>query len=65
METLDEPLVCGLPGLGLGVVDVLDSQIEHINPAGDYVWSPRREMSENRDGFLPLRPAPDPALMAA
>jgi Tn3 transposase DDE domain len=38
---------------------------EHINLTGDYVWSPAREMTENRDGFLPLRPAPDPALMAA
>jgi hypothetical protein len=24
---------------------------------GDYVWSPAREMTENRDGFLPFRPA--------
>ena len=38
---------------------------EHINLTGDYVWSPAREMTENHDGFLPLRPAPDPALMAA
>ena len=38
---------------------------EHINLTGDYVWSPAREMTENRDRFLPLRPAQDPALMAA
>jgi hypothetical protein len=36
---------------------------EHINLTGDYVWSPAREMTENRDGFLRLRPAQDPALM--
>jgi hypothetical protein len=65
VETLDDAVGLRTPGLGLGVVDVLDSQIEHINLTGDYVWSPGREMSENRDGFLPLRPAPDPALMAA
>jgi hypothetical protein len=38
---------------------------EHINLTGDYVWSPAKEMTENRDGYLPLRPAQDPALMAA
>jgi TnpA family transposase len=38
---------------------------EHINLTGDYVWSPTDEMTENRDGFWPLRPVPDPALMAA
>ena len=38
---------------------------EHINLTGDYVWSPADEVTENRDGFRPLRPAPDPALMAA
>ena len=38
---------------------------EHINLTGDYVWSPADEMTENRDGFWPLRPVPDPALMAA
>jgi hypothetical protein len=65
VETLDDAVGLRTPGLGLGVVDVLDSQIEHINLTGDYVWSPGREMSENRAGFLPLRPVPDPALMAA
>jgi hypothetical protein len=38
---------------------------EHINLTGDYVWSPADAMTENRDGFWPLRPVPDPALMAA
>jgi hypothetical protein len=38
---------------------------EHIKLTGDYVWSPADEMTENRHGFRPLRPVPDPALMAA
>jgi len=38
---------------------------EHINLTGDYVWSAAGEMTENGDGFRPLRPAPDPALMVA
>ena len=38
---------------------------EHVNLTGDYVWSAAGEMTENRDGFRPLRPAPDPALMVA
>jgi TnpA family transposase len=38
---------------------------EHINLTGDYVWSAADEMTENRDGFRTLRPAPDPALLAA
>jgi TnpA family transposase len=38
---------------------------EHVNLTGDYVWSPGGEMTENRDGFRPLRPAPNPALLAA
>ena len=38
---------------------------EHVNLTGDYVWSAAGEMTENRDGFRPLRPAPDSALMAA
>jgi len=37
---------------------------EHINLTGDYVWSPA-ETTENHDGFRLLRPAPDPALLAA
>jgi hypothetical protein len=38
---------------------------EHINLTGDYVWSAAGEMTENGDGFRPLRPASDPALMVA
>jgi TnpA family transposase len=38
---------------------------EHINLTGDYVWSAAGEMTGNGDGFRSLRPAPDPALMAA
>jgi TnpA family transposase len=38
---------------------------EHINLTGDYVWSAADEATENRDGFRSLRPAPDPALLAA
>jgi TnpA family transposase len=38
---------------------------EHINLTGDYVWAVADEATENRDGFRPLRPAPDPALLAA
>ena len=38
---------------------------EHINLTGDYVWSSAEEATENRNGFRPLRPAPDPALLAA
>jgi hypothetical protein len=38
---------------------------EHINLTGDYVWSAADEATENRDGFGSLRPAPDPALLAA
>jgi Tn3 transposase DDE domain len=38
---------------------------EHINLTGDYVWSPADEMTENRDGYRPLRPALNPVLLAA
>jgi hypothetical protein len=38
---------------------------EHMNLTGDYVWSAADEATENRDGFRSLRPAPDPALLAA
>jgi TnpA family transposase len=37
---------------------------EHINLTGDYVWSPA-ETTENHNDFRSLRPAPDPALLAA
>jgi DNA invertase Pin-like site-specific DNA recombinase len=38
---------------------------EHINLTGDYVWSPADEITENHDGYWPLRPALDPTLLAA
>ena len=38
---------------------------EHINLTGDYVWSPAGKMTENHDGYRPLRPALDPVLLAA
>ena len=38
---------------------------EHINLTGDYVWSAADDATENRDGLRSLRPAPDPALLAA
>ena len=38
---------------------------EHINLTSDYVWLSAEEVTENRDGFRPLRPVPDPALLAA
>jgi hypothetical protein len=38
---------------------------EHINLTGDYVWSAADKATENHDGFRSLRPAPDPALLAA
>jgi TnpA family transposase len=38
---------------------------EHVNLTGDYVWSPADGMTENRDRFRLLRPAPDLAFMAA
>ena len=38
---------------------------EHINLTGYYVWSPADAMTENHDGYRPLRPALDPVLLAA
>jgi hypothetical protein len=38
---------------------------EHVNLTGDYVWSDADEATENHDGLRSLRPAPDPALLAA
>jgi hypothetical protein len=38
---------------------------EHVNLTGDYVWSPPDRATENPDGYRPLRPAPDAALLAA
>ena len=38
---------------------------EHVNLTGDYVWSEANEVTENRDGYRPLRAMPDPLLLAA
>ncbi len=38
---------------------------EHVNLTGDYVWAEANEMTEYRDGYRPLRTAPDPDLLAA
>ena len=38
---------------------------EHVNLTGDYIWSAERPVTESRDGFRPLRAAPDPARKAA
>ena len=38
---------------------------EHINLTGDYVWSAADQATENRDRLRSLRPASDPALLAA
>ena len=32
---------------------------EHVNLTGDYIWSAERPAMESRDGFRPLRVAPD------
>ena len=38
---------------------------EHVNLTGDYIWSAERPVTESRDGFRPLRAAPDTARKAA
>ena len=38
---------------------------EHINLTGDYVWSLADKITENHDGYRPLRPALEPVLLAA
>jgi TnpA family transposase len=38
---------------------------EHVNLTGDYIWSAGRPVTESRDGFRPLRAAPDTAHKAA
>ena len=38
---------------------------EHVNLTGDYIWSAERPVTESRDGFHPLRAAPDTARKAA
>jgi TnpA family transposase len=38
---------------------------EHVNLTGDYIWSDQPPATDNRDGFRPLRAAPDAARKAA
>ncbi len=38
---------------------------EHVNLTGDYVWAPADEVSENPDGYKPLRPLPEAVPMVA
>src|SRR3954447_20630725 len=38
---------------------------EHVNLTGDYVWAAAEQMTENHDGFRPLRLSSDPARLAA
>ena len=38
---------------------------EHVNLTGDYIWGAAQLMTENNDGLMPLRPAPEVAAKAA
>jgi TnpA family transposase len=38
---------------------------EHVNLTGDYVWAAAEQMTENPNGFRPLRLSPDPIRLAA
>jgi TnpA family transposase len=38
---------------------------EHVNLTGDYVWAAADQMTENPDGFRPLRTSSDPTPLAA
>jgi hypothetical protein len=38
---------------------------EHVNLTGDYVWGSIEQVAEDGDGFRPLRPVPNAALLAA
>jgi TnpA family transposase len=38
---------------------------EHINLTGDYVWAGSEQVTENPDGFRPLRPSSEPIRLAA
>ncbi len=38
---------------------------EHVNLTGDYVWGAAEQMTENPDGFRPLRMFSEPAALAA
>lgn len=55
MEDVPDSLIAHLSPLGW----------EHINLTGDYIWRAAQQMTENADGLMPLRPAPDVAAKAA
>ena len=55
MEDVPDSLIAHLSPLGW----------EHINLTGDYIWRAAQQMTENTDGLMPLRPAPDVAAKAA
>jgi hypothetical protein len=38
---------------------------EHVNLTGDYIWGAAHQMTENSDGLMPLRPAPEVVAKAA
>jgi hypothetical protein len=38
---------------------------EHVNLTGDYVWAGAEQMTENPNGFRPLRLYPNPIRLAA
>jgi TnpA family transposase len=38
---------------------------EHVNLTGDYIWGAAQQMTENNDGLMPLRPAPEVVAKAA
>lgn len=55
VETVSDELLAHLSPLGW----------EHVNLTGDYVWAEANDVTENHDGYRPLRAAPDPNLLAA
>jgi len=55
VELVPEQLLAHLSPLGW----------EHVNLTGDYVWAEADEVTENLDGYRPLRAVPDPDLLAA
>jgi hypothetical protein len=38
---------------------------EHVNLTGDYIWGAAQQMTENNDGLMPLRSAPEVVAKAA
>lgn len=38
---------------------------EHVNLTGDYIWGAAQPMTQNNDGLIPLRPAPEVVAKAA